>query len=69
MPPSETSFATRYSRHRTGDTARAGNTRWLFSSSTMAPIKNRPIVAGSETIITAPAIGRHAAGSTYSTKI
>ena len=41
-------FESMYSDTFTGDTTIAFNTFWLFSKRTIAPIKNKPIAAGSE---------------------
>ena len=41
-------FERMYSDTFTGDTTIAFNTFWLFSKRTIAPIKNKPIAAGSE---------------------
>ena len=52
----------------TGETASNEGIRWLFSSSTMAPMKNSPIAAGSEKMSSAAAAFRHASGSENSSR-
>ena len=60
--PMEITFEKIYSPFLTGDTAMEFNTLSLFSSKTIAPIKNNPMAAGSEKIIIAAAFSRHAGG-------
>ena len=43
-------FAITYSLIFIGETPKDDSNRWLFSKSTMAPIKNKPMAAGSEKI-------------------
>lgn len=63
MADRDTTFAAMYSSARTGERASAAGVRWLFSRSTIAPMKNRPIEAGSEKIKMAVAFSRPPSGT------